>query len=52
MKRERLIKFTSPYQVTGSGKFRLDDYAPDDKGKFKGTNEESGDEAKKLLAEA
>src|SRR3984957_14365441 len=49
MKREKLIKLVSPYQVTGKGKFRLKDFSPADKGHFKGTNEECGDEAKKLL---
>ena len=49
MKREKLIKLVRPFEVTGGGKFRLKDYDPADKGHFKGTNEECGEEAKKLL---
>jgi PPK2 family polyphosphate:nucleotide phosphotransferase len=49
MKREKLIKYIRPYEVTGGKKFRLDDFSPGDQAHFKGTDDECGDEAKKLL---
>jgi PPK2 family polyphosphate:nucleotide phosphotransferase len=50
MKHEKLVKGMNRYEVTGGGKFRLKDYAPDDTGEFKGAEKEAGDEAKKMLA--
>jgi len=49
MKRKKLIKYVRPYEVTGGKKFRLDDFSPGDKGHFKGSDDEGGEEAKKLL---
>lgn len=50
MNRKKLIEFADAYRVTKGKKFRLKDYAPDDKNDFSGDKETCGEAAAAALA--
>jgi PPK2 family polyphosphate:nucleotide phosphotransferase len=50
MKRAKLVKFTDPYKVTDGKKFRLENFPPDDTGRFTGDDKKYSKEAKEVLA--
>jgi PPK2 family polyphosphate:nucleotide phosphotransferase len=51
MDHSKLTEFAHAYRVTKGKKFRLKDFAPDDKAHFSGDEETCGQEAEELLAD-